>query len=516
MSKIVRITCAIVDKTHLTMYKEDGDTIIINQGDVRMKRIVDSIGPQLLASGYADVDLSGPEVPNSYKDFEEKSSGVVSFFRIAKEKLKSFFRADDLVAEIVEPVQLGQVPNAAQSKALADFQEVMQHATPVTAKDFDEDDVAKQGVVSDEKGISSCFEEADVSTSKDTIIAVVGNKIVPGVEKIKSQLAHAAKNNSTAAVEAFMKRLADMERTHSVEDLLKFMERGDLPIADDGSIIIYKILKTKGDDSSTFYDCHSGNVPQKVGSYVCMDESLVDPVRNNECSNGLHVARRGYLRSFSGNIMVLAKVAPEDVITVPSYDANKMRVCGYHIIMQLPMKLANLLRSNRPMTSEPEGQTLLAAAIAGKHIGRMEEVRIRGQMGRDVLVTPLEGAEPAPSVALENLLDTTKVKAAVALEADKGIKEVAPDIDPVEVAKQVKAVSEKVVKVAPQKPKAKLQEKLVEGSPRERIQQYLSIGVTTREQALQIVSIKRAAKKSWDILGVNEKLVAKITKLAGN
>lgn len=577
MSKLVRITCAIVDTQRLTMYKEDGETIIINQGDVRMKRIVDDIGPQLLANGYADVDLSGPPVQNSYKDFEEKSSGVVKLFRIAKSKLASIFRTDDPVAEIVDPVQLGQVPTAKvnKDKALADFQEVMQHATPVTAANFDEDSVAKQGVVRDESGRSSSHEEADAATAKDTIIAVVGNKIVPGVEKIKSQFAHASKNG-TAAVEAFLSRVAGISRKHSVEDLLKFMERGDLPIAEDGSIIIYKLLKTKGTDDSVFYDVHSGNVPQKVGSYVCMDEKMVDHDRHQECSNGLHVARRGYLGSFSGNIMVLAKVAPEDVIAVPHGDANKMRVCGYHIIMRLPENLKKLLQSNNPMTGEPEGKSLLAAAIAGKHIGRIEEVRIRGSYGGDVLVTPLDATAPVVMAELATLLAPEKVEAAVALEADKGIKEVAPAIDPNEVAKEVNAVlsrkeqakllfdawntapvvdraerlevlmafkktakvgwdrlgipdpetqtkvctGNKPVKEASigagvAKAKPAVVEVPVEGSARERIQKYLSIGITTKAQAEQVIGIKRASKKSWEVLGVSSKAQLSIIQLAG-
>lgn len=517
MSNLVRITCAIVDTQRLTMYKDNGETIIINQGDVRMKRIVDDIGPQLLNNGYAVVDLSGPPVQNSYKDFEEKSSGVVKLFRIAKSKLASLFRTDDPVAEIVEPTQLGKLPSIKvdTNKALADFQEVMQHATPVTAAEFNEDNVAKQGVVRDSCGRSSSYEEADAKTAKDTIIAVVDNKIVPGVEKIKSQFAHASKNG-TAAVEAFLSRVAGIDRKHSVEDLLKFMERGDLPIAEDGSIIIYKLLKTRGNDESVFYDVHSGNVPQKVGSYVCMDESMVDHDRHQECSNGLHVARRGYLGSFSGNIMVLAKVAPEDVIAVPHGDANKMRVCGYHIIMRLPENLKKLLQSNNPMTGEPEGKSLLAAAIAGKHIGRIEEVRIGGARGTNIVVAPLEAASPVFALELETVLTTEKVEAAVALEADKGIKEIAPAIDPNDVAKEVKATEVKIVKVAPTKTKPVLKEKISEGSPRERIQKYLSIGITTKEQAMQVISIKRASKKSWEVLDVTYATAVKIINLAGD
>ncbi|MEL2330844.1 hypothetical protein, partial [Klebsiella pneumoniae] len=86
------------------------------------------------------------------------------------------------------------------------------------------------------------------------------------------------------------------------------------PIADDGCIVIYKLLLKDGPSDHkefSYRDIHSQKVPQSVGTLVCMNESLVDPDRRNECSNGLHVARRQYLGNFSGNVCVLAKVAPE-------------------------------------------------------------------------------------------------------------------------------------------------------------------------------------------------------------
>src|SRR5690606_843747 len=130
-------------------------------------------------------------------------------------------------------------------------------------------------------------------------------------------------------------------------------------------------------------------VKQRIGSFVHMDENLVDPNRRNECSNGLHVARRGYVGNFNGDAIVLAKVRPEDVIAVPEYDANKMRVCGYHIVAELTPAQYEAINQNRPITDAAGGGELLAKVIAGDHIGIIEKVKITEHMGNGVVVTPV-------------------------------------------------------------------------------------------------------------------------------
>jgi hypothetical protein len=387
------------------------------------------------------------------------------------------------------------------------------------------------------------------------------------------------------------------KRKHSVEDLLKFMERGDLPIADDGSVIIYKVLKRQGDRTDGKYvDCHSGKVAQWTGAYVCMDENLVDPNRRNECSNGLHVARRGYISGFSGfsgDVCVLAKLAPEDVIAVPEYDANKMRVCGYHILMELSDTQYELLRKNRPITEDPEGKKLLANALAGNHIHRTHEVRITGQMGAGVKVTPLEKPKTmadVPATLISDAAEATKHFSEDELEKyteEQKQKKAEPVIKPVEALSNpekkketkvdVKAISLNVAQlsrkenaaalfkiwrntgstealdelrelkkaskvswdklgvqdpatmpaVRVRKPKPGIKAVVVAekgkkssktavventGSPRERIQKLISIGLN-QETANAITEIKRKAKKSFTDLGLNQTQINKIIKL---
>lgn len=606
MSKIIRIVAAIVDTQQLTLYKEDGSTIEIPQGDVRLRKIIDEATPQLISQGWADVTIEFPK-DNSYADFEDKSNGVVKFFRVAKAKLKKLF-----TPEPVEPLILGQVPEVDESEqigmpsqptilpegvtsAMKVIDEIMAHATPVKAESFSEKGLAKQGKVVEDNGITC--NQRNTPETEDTMIAVVNGKIIPGVELIKSQFDRAAKLGSTIGVENFLKRIAAVidKRSHSIEDLLKFMERGDLPIADDGTILIYKLLNRVGNDE--YVDVHSGKVVQFVGAYVCMDEKLVDRNRNNECSNGLHVARRGYLRSFSGNVCVLAKLAPEDVIAVPTYDANKMRVCGYHIIAELTNHQRIRAIENKPITDQEAGRVLLAKALSGDHVRRTHEVRITEQNGGGLQTKKFGKAEapatvPTPAapkevVALENAssetgdrpvvpLDVVKsTEAAVLSRKDQaqalykaykagdtasleklrtfkktakvgwdklgitdtyvmsGLPEspktpVMPKVSKPKAhskqAKKVKAKAKKVnnttvtnkeflkvAKAVQEKPMQALPAK--ESSHRDRIQKMLSLGRTTAAVATQILTIKKNAKKSWQVLGVSDADVAVILKL---
>lgn len=562
-----RIVVAVLDTKYLTLYKEDGEVLTIPQGDRRVQRIIDEVTPLLITQGYADVDLvTGAGQDNPYTHFEKQSDGMVKLYRVSKDKLKTLYVNQSKEGQ--EVVIVGDVPKESRkeanevSKAMNVMAEIMAHATPVSSEEFSEDGLYQQGNVVEESGVT-LGNHSEAST-KDTVIAVVDDKIIPGVEKIKTQFAHAASNKNTVGIQNFLKRLGAViaKRSHSVEDLLKFMERGDLPIADDGSILIYKVLNRSG---TKYVDCHSGKVEQWVGAYVCMDESLVDPNRRNECSNGLHVARRGYLRSFSGNVCVIAKLAPEDVIAVPQYDANKMRVCGYHIVHELSPTMYSLLNSNQPLTADPEGAALLGRLLAGDHTHRTHEVRINAQMGGNVQVKALDKPkaekvtvvveevhaldnpdkvikvpEVAPKEVVAKVANLSRKEQAqvlfnnwvnafgtddqeAALEELRAFKKAAKvgwavlDIpDPVKY--KIKKLSttktetkKTIAPVKPTKPKAPAVEENL-GSASERIKRLLAIGIDERT-AQAILNIKRAAKKSWENLGVKPAQVKKIEKL---
>jgi hypothetical protein len=529
MNDKTRIVAVVVDTARATFYKPDGTTIVIEQGDERLRRILDEAIPQLKANAlpngtsWADIWIDKPG-DNDWAKFEEKSNGLVKFFRIAKQKLKELVGMDK---EPVEPTYVGQVPAspveqvtnavitpqvpADTQKALNVVDEIMKHAVPVSSAAFNEKSVDKQRDIIDPTGQTNGREDADAYKAPDTIIAVVDGKVVPGMEKIKSQFARAHKLGSSVGVENFLKRLGAIidQRGHSVEDLLKFMERGDLPIADDGSIVIYKVLRKTYKDhkalehyqDATYVDCHSQNVPQWVGAFVHMDPKLVDHNRRNECSNGLHVARRGYIHGFGGDVCVLAKLAPEDVIAVPEYDSNKMRVCGYHIIAELTAEQYSNLKSNRPITGTEAGKKLLAKALTGDHIGRTHEVQITGQRGSGIKVKALTAETNVVEAAIEAMQPADPaVQTPVMEELENQIKPVLQKAE----AMPDKAQSVDVPKIDP---RAVIEE--VKAAPsRKDIAHGLHVEWVNAKPAHKdaalaaLIAFKKQSKTSWEKLGI--------------
>lgn len=405
-AQIISVVAAVVDTRQLTLYQENGDTVEIPQGDPRLAKIVEQITPILAEGKTARVDLTSENDDHTYREYEEASGGLVKFFKVAKSALLSLFGSSEPkpAPKTVPAQNLGKIPvhavgdpapvnapvsnlvvnspfvmkssineeQANRDRLLAATREIISHATPVASPEFHERDIGRE----DKPGTH-------------TIISVVDNQVVAGIEQIKPQITRAVELGSTKAMNAFMSRISKVvkDRRHSVDDLLKFLKRGDLPIADNGNIIIYKVLRRS--ESGGYVDCHTKRIHQRIGSKVWMDPSLVDHDRGQECSNGLHVARRDYIYGFSGDVCVLAYVNPEDVIAVPNYDADKMRVCSYHILGELPEEAYAQLKQRKSFTDNSKAKLMLGKAIAGDYPEPDQSVHITEHNGGGVIITPL-------------------------------------------------------------------------------------------------------------------------------
>lgn len=480
--KLTRVVAAVVDTRNLTLYTESGETLIIPQGDPRLANIVRIVTPICSNGGVAEIDLSQE---NQFSDVEKQSGGLIKMFRIARNKLSAFFAKPELVEpQVIGTFRKEPLPEPESTLPLQNaIDQIMEHAVPATNSDFSESD------------LHTGDKHQQDENEGHTIVAVVGNTILPDVHKLKSQIQHAVSTGSTEALQKFMERAGKCNRRHTLEDLMRFMQRGDLPIADDGSIVIYKILKKRkladypGFD---YVDCHSGNVPQKVGSYVYMDESLVDPNRSQDCSNGLHVARRGYLSGFSGDVVVIAKVNPEDVIAVPQYDSNKMRVCGYHILAELSSEDFRELKNNRAIKTD-DAKRKLAAAISGSHVGITSMVHIGGHNGGNITTTDSNVAPMEPTLAVEVVIEDGPMAEALPEPTEEMIMS-APILDPKTVAKDVDAVQ------AGTPTRADLARVLYDTFSKD----------PTVANGQAVKDFKKSKKVSWDTLGITPDEVAKL------
>lgn len=465
MTQVV-VVAATVDVRQMVLYLEDDTTYEIKQGDPRLIPLLMELKPGLNAG--QKVTITIPDLPHSgdhsLREFEEKTNGATRFFRVLRSKVVGLFKPT--VAEPHAPSQeLGIIPGGAEpadkmDSALAD---IIAHAEPVTDPKFD---------VADTK-------------EDQTIIAVTKTDkgkpvVVPDIQKMAGHIDHANKMGNPKGMEAFMQRLGAViaERGHSAPDLLRFMERGDLPVSDDGCILAYKVLQSMPDKPGYFVDCHTRKVQQRVGSYVCQDEKLISKNRTDECGTGLHIARRGYLGGFSGNVIVLAKIRPEDVIVVPSYDSNKIRVRGYHILSKVPKDQHGTLRNNKSMSGD--ALKYLENAIKGDHIGIIETVTITAARGGSFIVTPVEGASTKkPGIKA----GSTGVAAVENRELPKKDALDGEKIDPVELAKEVAAVKEEQAATA-SLTKPQQARKLYE-----------------QGKFAELIAFKKAAKKSYTALG---------------
>jgi hypothetical protein len=68
-----------------------------------------------------------------------------------------------------------------------------------------------------------------------------------------------------------------------------------------------------------------------------MPRNQVDDNKDNTCSAGLHFCSFDYLKSFGGSRIMILKINPADVVSIPSdYNQQKGRTWRYTVIGEVP------------------------------------------------------------------------------------------------------------------------------------------------------------------------------------
>lgn len=128
----------------------------------------------------------------------------------------------------------------------------------------------------------------------------------------------------------FLDNLMDNPSKRAVDELYGFIEKHKMGITDDGCIIAYK--KIKGD----YTDIYTGKFNNSPGQILEMARNKVDDDKSRTCSQGFHFCAFSYLPKFgvsSGNRVVIVKVNPKDVVSIPAdYNDAKARCCRYEVI----------------------------------------------------------------------------------------------------------------------------------------------------------------------------------------
>lgn len=128
----------------------------------------------------------------------------------------------------------------------------------------------------------------------------------------------------------FMENLMQNPSRRAVTELYGFLEKSRLPITPDGHFLAYK--KVRAD----YKDMYTGTIDNSVGQIVEMERNQVDDDQNHTCSTGLHFCSEPYLRNFGGKCVMILKINPRDVVSIPAdYGATKGRCCRYEVIGEL-------------------------------------------------------------------------------------------------------------------------------------------------------------------------------------
>jgi len=139
----------------------------------------------------------------------------------------------------------------------------------------------------------------------------------------------------------FLDNLMQNPSKRSVDETYWFLENYGLPITDDGCFLAYKAVR------NNYTDIYSGKFFNGIGGVVSMPRNMVDDNYGVDCSKGLHVGALDYVVGYGhftkgqpvaegGNRLLLVKVNPKDVVSVPKYDGHtKMRVCEYVVVSEI-------------------------------------------------------------------------------------------------------------------------------------------------------------------------------------
>jgi hypothetical protein len=163
--------------------------------------------------------------------------------------------------------------------------------------------------------------------------------------------------------EKFWQNLQLNPSASSVRELYEFLEYKELPLTEDGCFLAYKGLDSdfwsiSGDKETKVIKGQvngSGNIFNGVGEKIEVRRWDVDDNRENHCSFGLHVGSLDYARSFARGTVVVVKINPKDVVSVPNdCKCQKCRVSAYEVVSVFEQEITAAVvdADNNPIEDE--------------------------------------------------------------------------------------------------------------------------------------------------------------------
>lgn len=133
--------------------------------------------------------------------------------------------------------------------------------------------------------------------------------------------------------------------------LFDFLSVNELPITEDGCFLAYKgvnehLFSINGNNKTRVisgYVDKTGHILNNIGEVIECHRGDVDPSRTACSTNGLHVGSLQYAQGWagpSGKVLVI-KINPKDVVSVPEMETSKCRVCKYEVVQELKSEITS-------------------------------------------------------------------------------------------------------------------------------------------------------------------------------
>lgn len=497
MTQKIRVVTMVMDGGNITFYKEDGEPYVVTQGDPRGPSMVNFYTTQkALGDQIVEIPVSEAQAFTMKHLSESQRSPLLKFFRAPINAVKRL---------------LGY-------EASGNFERDEQAHAEARARVAEVTKGLMSNVGSTELPVRIISDPSPLMQD-ETIIAVSEDGIMPGVEHLSDQLQAEAEGKAPAfGIDNLMLRMTKIAKTrgHTAQELVHFIKKIDLPAASSGAFFAYKRLIRL--ENEVFVDPHSRRVHQRVGDIVQMAESLVDPSRRQECSQGIHVGSRHYMGGFhahgDSSATCLVLIEPEDVIAVPERESSKMRVCRYLLIGELSGTAHQSVNRNKPIDPNDPTLDLVARAVAGWRPALLGVVNIGGEGGTNLTYTVQgrsisTGTPASEALKLANSQPTEATAPVTQIRTIQDDKQNVSSLLPQKVRKE-----EAKMKVADVK-------KQVEDTSRTGIAKRLADLMRNADEtddvrgkaARDLLAFKKKAKVSWLALGLQGDIPKEIEEI---
>lgn len=169
----------------------------------------------------------------------------------------------------------------------------------------------------------------NVVVEKDTIKidgVTVSNTATPIMEFIKVLQKKGVIDSEISRIKPFLENMFENPFIDAVQEIYDYCKAMDFEITDDGCFLAYKNVRS---DLGSIFD--NGATKHKIGEYT--EVKMYDTERTNTCSKGLHFCSKSYLQHYVGEVTIIVKINPKDVVSIPvDYNFAKGRCRKYLVV----------------------------------------------------------------------------------------------------------------------------------------------------------------------------------------